>query len=96
MNPELVKQLMESPMGQALRDFIIREINKIDKVSDINQTTPEMIALDTRASQVALKALHKMFDPLIEFSQFDILNEKDDSISSEMLLPERSPQDNQS
>lgn len=95
MNPELAKNLIESPQGQALREFIIFEIDKLDSVTDIDGSTAEMIALDVKASKLAIKHLEKMFEPLIGNTQFAIMEERDGSITTEMLNIERSQESNQ-
>ncbi len=92
MNPELAKKLKELPEGRALQVFLTSEAAKLNTLEDINATDPDEIALETKARQKAYKTVKEMLSTLFDDSQFGILQEKDDSISTEMLQEQRSPQ----
>ena len=91
MNPELASRLMEIAEGRELRDFLLLEASNLNRLDDIQLTDPAALALETKSRQLAYMTMMKMLSPLLDNTEFGILKEKDDSISSEMLLDKRSP-----
>lgn len=90
MNLDFLKDLMQTPEGQALKEFFISKIEEMNSIMSLPYSDPDKIAFEARSRQLATYALREMLSPLIDATQFDIIQEKDDSISAEMLLPERS------
>jgi hypothetical protein len=95
MSPELANKLMELPEGRALRDFLLSEANKLNRLDDLDLSDPQEIAIYAKARLFAYKTVKEMLSPLNDATQFDIIQEIDDSISTEMLQQERSPESNQ-
>ena len=95
MNQEIVKRLKELPEYRALCQYLVSEAHKLNRIDDITLTTPDEIALETIARQRAYKTLSEMLSTLLDDSQFAIMKEKDQSITTEMLQEQRSQDSNQ-
>ena len=86
---------MKLPEGRALKEYLLSEANKLNRLDDIKLTDPDEIALETLTRQRAYETVKKMLSTVFDTDGFDIMNEKDDSISTEMLQQERSQDSNQ-
>ncbi len=87
---------MQTPEGQKLKEFFVSEAAKLNRLDDIKLDDPDEIALEAKSRLKAYETVKEMLSPLIDATQFDIIQESDDSISTEMLQEERSQPQNDS
>ena len=90
MSPELAQKLMGLPEGRELKAFLLSEANKLNRLDDIKFTDPNEIALEAKSRQRAYEVVKEMLSTLLDSSENDIMNSKDESITTEMLQEERS------
>jgi len=86
---------MELAEGQTLCQFLSSEAQKLISFGDIQIDDPIALAVEVKARQRAYETVKEMLSPLLDTTQFDIMNTKDDSIATEMLQDKRSSQPNQ-
>lgn len=68
LSDETVKKLKDSAETRELLAFIREEYDKMDSVSDVGPTPslPQVIAVEVRARQEAMKKLKAILDPFMD------------------------------
>jgi hypothetical protein len=95
MNQNPLSKFKDTTEGVAVKNILLAEAHKLNRLDDITLTDPNEIALEAKARQRAYETVQRMLCTLFEDSEFGIMQEKDDSISTEMLQEQRSQDSNQ-
>lgn len=80
MSPQSIEKLTKSPEGQELVAFMVSEIRKLDRVSDIILTNDRELAVELLARKRASQKLATILKPFLEHNQEQVEPEREPDI----------------
>jgi len=91
MSPQTIEKLTKSPEGQELVTFLVSEIRKLDRVSDIMLADDRELAVELLARQRASQRLATILKPFLEQQQEQVEPEREPSIYYDHLSSNNKP-----
>jgi hypothetical protein len=91
MSPQAIEKLTKSPEGQELVTFLVNEIRKLDRVSDIIFADDRELAVELLARQRASQILATILKPFLSKKQEQVEPEREPDIYYDHLSSNQKP-----
>jgi hypothetical protein len=75
MDREVAKRIANSTDGATFIAYIKAQMRELDRVSDIQYTDPQSVALEARSRAKAIETLMHIVSPLLTANEFDIVKQ---------------------